>query len=366
MYNERGMSQPPLVVSVVGNRPQFVKLAPVSRALRGSLREAIVHTEQHYDPSMAGVFFGDLSIPAPDHLLGVRSGSHAEQTARTLLALEPLLVQLSPAAVLVFGDTNATLAATIAAVKLHLPVVHVEAGPRLYDGFASPEEANRVATDHLSTLLLAPTEHAAANLAREGLGDRTVMTGDPMYDVYLASLPQAEATRPWEALDLPRGDYVLLTLHRPANVDDPAQLATLVRAVRAGGLPVIFPVHPRTRRVAEAAGIALERQAGFFPIEPVGYLAMVALERSAEVVVTDSGGVQKEAFFSEVPCINLANRSAWPETVEAGWNVAIGHDPGRITEAIRSFRPRGAQPRLFGEGHAADAIAEAIRHLVAG
>jgi len=356
------------IVSVIGARPQFVKAAPVSRLLRQRHEEVLVHTGQHYDDAMSASFFRDLDLPPPDRDLGVGSGTHAIQTADMLRRLEPLLREEAPDAVLVYGDTNSTLAGALAAAKLvdaagQRPwLAHVEAGLRSFNP-AMPEERNRIVADHLSDLLLAPTPAAVANLAREGLAERATMVGDVMVDAFMAASSRADDFLPPIAKGRP---FLLLTLHRPSNVDDPARLGAWLDAVAEQAASVLFPVHPRTRAVLDRAQVAIP--ASVTPLEPVGYLAMVALEHAARVIATDSGGVQKEAYLAGVPCVTLRAETEWIETLEAGWNRLCSEPsdaPAAITaaDAVDRSAPR---PPLFGDGHAAERIVEALERLVAG
>jgi UDP-GlcNAc3NAcA epimerase len=353
------------VVSVVGARPQFVKAAPVSRQLRMRHREVLVHTGQHYDHAMSDVFFRDLGLPLPDRDLEVGSGTHAVQTAEMLRRLEPVLVDERPDVVLVYGDTNSTLAGALAAAKLsdlaarRPSVAHVEAGLRSFNP-SMPEERNRIVADHLSDLLLAPTPAAMDNLAREGLAERAVLVGDVMVDAMEAALPRAADALPAEARRQP--GYVLLTLHRPANVDDPTRLGAWLAAAAAAG-PVIFPIHPRTRSVLERARVAVP--AGVTVIDPLGYRAMIALEREARVIATDSGGVQKEAYLVGVPCVTLRSETEWVETVEAGWN-RLAPNPSDLAPALveaAAFDRATPRPAMYGDGHAADHIVDALERL---
>jgi UDP-GlcNAc3NAcA epimerase len=355
------------VLSVVGARPQFVKAAPVSRQLRTRHREVLVHTGQHYDDAMSDVFFRELGLPPPDRDLEVGSGSHATQTAEMLRRLEPVLVDERPDVVLLYGDTNSTLAGALTAAKLndqseHRPLVaHVEAGLRSFNP-SMPEERNRIVADHLSDLLLAPTPTAMANLEREGLADRAVLVGDVMVDAMDAALDQASSAVPFEARA--SDGYVLLTLHRPSNVDNPALLgAWLAAAAQAG--PILFPVHPRTRAVIDRAGVAVPD--GVTLMEPVGYLAMIALERGARVIATDSGGVQKEAYLAGIPCVTLRTETEWVETIEAGWN-RLAPNPSDLGPALAAAAadPAPARPALYGDGHAAGRIVAALERLAAG
>jgi UDP-N-acetylglucosamine 2-epimerase len=355
------------VLTVVGARPQFVKAAPVSRALRTAHTEILVHTGQHYDEVMSAAFFRDLQIPEPDVNLEVGSGSHGAMTGEMIRRLEPVVLAQRPDGVLVYGDTNSTLAAAIVTSKVAYPdgsrpwLTHVEAGLRSFNR-AMPEERNRIVADHLSDLLLAPTAVAMAHLAREGLEDRAELVGDVMVDAHRWAAERAEAHLPVVAREHDR--YLLLTLHRAENVDDPARFTRMLSGLDIG-IPVIFPVHPRTRAVLERGLHGLP--ANVIPIDPVGYLEMVALEARAHAIATDSGGVQKEAYLSGVPCITLRSETEWDETVEAGWNRVVDADPTAIAAALadegfmRRERPRRAE--LYGDGDAARRIVAAIESL---
>jgi UDP-GlcNAc3NAcA epimerase len=349
------------ILSVVGARPQFVKAAPVSRALRAVADEVLVHTGQHYDYGMSAVFFEELQIPEPDYNLEVGSGPHGRQTGQMLTRIEEVLLAEAPEMVLVYGDTNSTLAGALAAVKLHIPVAHVEAGLRSFNRLM-PEEHNRVLTDHAADLLLCPTQTAVDNLAREGIDRGVHLVGDVMYDAVLHNASHAE--RHSAVLDRlhqsPKG-YALATIHRPSNTDDPARLENILAALAALDVPVIFPVHPRTRqRIVDAGLESLSRSGSLRPIEPVGYLDMLLLEKHASLILTDSGGVQKEAYFFAVPCLTLRQETEWVETVKAGWNRLVDGDRSAILHAARSFRPTGTPPPLFGDGHASTKIAARI------
>jgi UDP-GlcNAc3NAcA epimerase len=345
------------VVTVVGARPQFIKAAPVSRALRKAAHEVLVHTGQHYDREMSAVFFEELGIPGPDHNLGVGSGSHGWQTGQMLIRLEETLQAEQPDWVLVYGDTNSTLAGALAAVKLHIPVAHVEAGLRSYNR-RMPEEHNRVLTDHAADLFFCPTQTAVDNLAQEGLTQGVHLVGDVMYDAVLYNAALAERRSGVLArLALSPGEYTLATVHRPHNADDPGRLQAILAALEelAAGGPVIVPVHPRTRKAMDALGY--RPGTGLRIIDPVGYLDMISLEKHARLIVTDSGGVQKEAYFFAVPCLTLREETEWVETVAAGWNRLVGADRAAIVQAARELQPVGSPPPLFGDGHAADKIA---------
>jgi UDP-GlcNAc3NAcA epimerase len=343
------------ILSVVGARPQFIKAAPVSRELRRKHVEVLVHTGQHYDDSMSNVFFRELDIPEPDINLGVGSGPHGAQTGGMMAGLEKVALEVKPDWVLVYGDTNSTLAAALVAAKLHIPLAHVEAGLRSFDR-RMPEEINRVLADHVSDLLLCPTEVAVRNLAREAIERGVHLVGDVMYDAFLfnkeAARKRGDAVK---KLGIAHGQFALATLHRAENTDDSERLRSILHGIDQSGLEVVLPLHPRTRARLEGPPPARIRV-----VDPVGYLDMLALEEAAAVIVTDSGGVQKEAYFLAKPCITLRDSTEWTETVEAGWNTLVGWDSVRIAEAMRSFRPTGKRPVLFGDGHAAEKISELL------
>jgi len=356
----------PRVLTVVGNRPQFVKAAAVSGRLRERADEILVHTGQHYDPELSDVFFEELDPPRPDHELEIGSGTHAEQTAAILTRLEPLVADLRPDALLVYGDTNSTLGGALVAAKSSVPLAHVEAGMRSGNR-AMPEEINRVVADSLGELLLCPTEAAMENLRHEGLGDRAVETGDVMADVALGMGPVAdERSRILERLGVePRGFFVA-SAHRPGNVDDPEHLALLLEVLEqaAALAPVVFPVHPRTRARLEDAG-SLEGLAerGMTTTEPLGYLDMTRLVRTARGMITDSGGLQKEAFLAGVPCLTMRDETEWVETVDAGWNRLIGLRPEAVRSTLEEL-PTAGEPspaaEIYGSGRAGERVATAI------
>ena len=351
------------VLTVVGARPQFVKAAPVSRVLRQRHEEILVHTGQHYDEAMSASFFRDLEIPEPDVNLGVGGGSHGAMTGEMIRSLEPIALQHEPDGVLVYGDTNSTLAAAVVASKLAYRdgrrpwLAHVEAGLRSFNR-RMPEERNRVAADHLSDLLLVPTPTAMTHLEREGLAARAELVGDVMVDAHRWAVERAGAHLPAAAAEHDR--YVLLTLHRAENVDDPGRFARILEGLDIG-LPIVFPVHPRTRSVLERGLHGLP--ANVLAIDPVGFLEMVALEARAHAIATDSGGVQKEAYLSGVPCITLRSETEWVETVEAGWNRVVDDDPAALRAALADeafMRRDRARPALYGDGMAAARIVAAL------
>lgn len=359
------------VVTIVGARPQFIKAAVVSKALaaRTDVTERLLHTGQHYDERMSDIFFAELGLAAPAWHLGIGSGAHGAQTGRMLEAIETVLVAEAPDVVVVYGDTNSTLAGALAAAKLGIPVAHVEAGLRSFNR-DMPEEINRIVTDHLSSLLLAPTQAAMRHLASEGLGgSRCHLVGDVMYDSVRQLAPRARAeSRLLDELQLSPGGYVLATIHRAENTDAPARLAALLEGLAAAArhLPVVLPIHPRVRA---RLGTAHRGSAGLRLIEPVGYLDMLALEGGARLVVTDSGGVQKEAFFQRVPCLTLRRETEWTELVDAGWNRLVEPESAAVvaaavTEALAAPRPPEPATPLYGGGEAAVSVAALVATAV--
>ena len=339
------------IATIVGARPQFVKAAAVSRAIAAApgLDECLIHTGQHYDDAMSGVFFRELGLAEPDHNLGIAAATHGAMTGRMLEGIERILIAEEPDLVLVYGDTNSTLAGALAAAKLHLPVAHVEAGLRSFNR-QMPEELNRVVTDHLAKLLFCPTAAAIENLRREGISDGVHHTGDVMYDATLFAIEAARASDVLTRLGLEAGDYSLCTLHRAENTDDPGQLARLcdyLGAVAAAGRLVV-PLHPRTRAALARHGLGL---GAALVIEPAGYLDLHALLQGSAMVYTDSGGLQKEAYFHGKRCVTLRGETEWVETIEHGWN--------RLWEGADFTEPRRPIPD-YGDGHAAQAIVALI------
>jgi UDP-GlcNAc3NAcA epimerase len=352
------------IVTIVGARPQFIKAAALSRAIReqnalagsGVIEEILVHTGQHYDQNMSQVFFDELDIPAPDYNLGVGSLPHGAQTGHMLEKIEEVLLKEQPDWVLVYGDTNSTLAGALAATKLHVRVAHVEAGLRSFNR-RMPEEINRVIADHISDLLFAPTEAAVVNLRCEGIAESRIhQVGDVMYDaaIYYAARARGES-RVLERLGLGVKGYALATVHRAENTDDIDRLGSILAGLldMAEEIPLVFPLHPRTRAILERAGMLQDDFQGIHFIEPVGYLEMIMLECSARIILTDSGGIQKEAYWFGVPCITLREETEWVEIVQAGWNVLVGADREHILRAVRSFALPAEHPQLFGDGHSA-------------
>lgn len=350
------------IVTVVGARPQFIKAAPVSRALatHPEVEEILVHTGQHYDAGMSEIFFEELDIPRPRHNLGVGGGPHGQMTGRQLEKIEEVLVSERPDTVLVYGDTNSTMAGALAASKLGIRVAHVEAGMRSWNR-AMPEEINRIVTDHVSDLFLVPSGVARENLLREGIDDERIhVVGDVMYD---AALYYSDRARPpvfAEELALESEGFVLVTLHRPQNTDQPDRLAAIVEGLGASGRTIVWPVHPRTQQRLDESDIEVPKSIRLTP--PVGYLEMVWLQSRCSMVATDSGGVQKEAFFHRKPCITLREETEWVELVEGGYQCLVGSDPRKIEAALHDFRMPPVRSHPYGEGDASAKIALALQN----
>ncbi len=352
---------PRTVLTIVGARPQFVKAAPVSKALRQHVREVLLHTGQHYDHAMSDAFFDELGIPAPDINLGVGSGSHAAMTAAMLQGIDHHIRALQPDLVLVYGDTNSTLAGALAASKIPVPLAHVEAGLRSRR-MDMPEEINRLVADRLAQLLFAPTTEAVQNLAREGVTDGVHEVGDVMYDAYLHFRERAlRESRIVDSLDADGKPYFVATVHRAENTDSLERLRAILSALEQAPADVYLPLHPRTRHVLREAGWGVGGRVHV--IEPLGYLDLLALCANAQAILTDSGGVQKEAFWAGVPCITLRRETEWVETVQAGWNTLVDADPARIVaaaEAALHFDRATARPDFYGDGQAAERIAAIV------
>ena len=344
------------ILTIVGARPQFIKAAAVSHVLRARHREILLHTGQHYDEAMSDRFFDELKLPGPDIELGVGSSTHAEQTAKMLIGIEAAIVSQQPDAVLLYGDTNSTLAGALAAAKLHVPIAHIEAGLRSFNR-RMPEEINRVVTDQLSSLLFCPSETAVANLRQEGITAGVHVVGDVMADV-LAMCGSGGDDSVLSRFQLVPSQYFAATVHRAENTNDAGKLAAILRALDALPARVIFPMHPRVKQAIAAAGLTIG--GNILAVDPVGYAEMIALVRHARVLLTDSGGLQKEAYWLGVPCVTLRDETEWVETVAAGWNVLTGADPDRIAAAV-AHPPRAPErPPLYGDGKAASRIIEAM------
>jgi UDP-N-acetylglucosamine 2-epimerase len=351
------------IVSVVGARPEFIQATPVSRVLRNQHQEILVHTGQHYDYLMSQAFFDELDIPAPDYNLEVGSGSHGRQTAQILVRMEEVLLKEQPDLVIIRGDTNSTLAGALAASKLHIPVAHIEAGERSYDRHM-PEEINRLVADCLADIHFCASQEAVRRLASEGITDTAYWVGDVMLDAMLQyrSIARRESDI-LARLNLPPDGYALVTIHRAANTDDPRRFHRIVEALNGVQETIVFPAHPRARKALDRIGAHFENHIGL--IDPVGYFDMMVLEENARLIATDSGGVQREAYFLGVPCLTLRDETEWIETVTVGWNRLVGTEPMRILDAWSSFEPPEERPPIFGDGTAGQRIAQILGRGVA-
>ena len=346
------------IASIVGARPQFIKCAPLSRELRKSHQEVIIHTGQHYDYEMDKVFFDELEIPQPDYNLRVGSGTHGYQTGEMLKKIEAVLIQEKPDLVLVYGDTNSTLAGALSAAKLQVKIGHIEAGMRSFDK-SMPEEVNRVLTDHCSTYLFCPTRTAVDNLKREDIVKGVHLTGDVMVDALLYNRIIAERSQILDTLNLENKQYLVATVHRASNTDDRHNLESIVDAFCKLDEKIVFPLHPRTRKSLKRFGLYNRLKRKVKLTEPLGYLDFLHLLNYAKKVLTDSGGIQKEAYILKVPCVTLRDNTEWVETVEKGWNVLVGVDKARILKMAKEFEPDREQRNIFGQG-ACEIISEAI------
>jgi len=346
------------ILTVIGARPQFIKAAAVSNIIRRKHEEIIVHTGQHYDENMSSVFFEELRIPKPNYNLGVGSGGHGKQTGAMLIALEDIYLKEKPDMVLVYGDTNSTMAGALCASKLLIPVAHIEAGLRSFN-MNMPEEQNRILTDHLSKYLFVPTTSAVRNLAVEGISSGVHNVGDVMYDATLNFTELSkEKSMIIEKHNLQLEDFILATIHRAENTNDINRLRNIIEGLNESGQKIVLPLHPRTKKYMEDYGLVFNHN--IMIIDPVGYLDMISLEMNCKKIVTDSGGVQKEAFFMKKPCITMRDETEWVETVENGWNIIVGTDKDKILDGIVNFIPNKVQQNIFGDGHAAEKIFEII------
>jgi len=346
------------IVSVVGARPEFIQATPVSRALRQNHHEILVHTGQHYDYLMSQVFFEELEITKPDYDLEVGSGSHAVQTANILLRLEEILLSEKPDLVIVRGDTNSTIAGALAASKLHIPLAHIEAGERSFDR-SMPEEINRLVTDCLADVFFCVSQNAVMNLKKQGIQGPVYWVGDVMLDILTQSIPLAQAkSKILASLGITSGQYALVTIHRASNTDNPECLSQIIRALNSVNEKVIFPAHPRTQKVIEAQNMRLNENVCLIP--PLSYFDMLTLEKNARLIATDSGGVQREAYYLSIPCLTLREQTEWIETTTVGWNKLVGHDTVEIIESWFSFNPPVDHPPIYGEGKAGQQIAQII------
>ena len=350
------------IASIVGARPQFIKCNPVSKELRKDHQEVLIHTGQHYNYEMSKLFFEQLGIPKPDYNLGVGSGSHGEQTGKMLIEIEKILLKEKPDLVLVYGDTNSTLAGALAAVKLHIVIGHVEAGLRSFDK-KMPEEINRVLTDHCSDLLFSPTRTGVINLEREGITKGVHLTGDVMYDALLNNLKIAEKSNILDELNVKNEEFYLTTVHRPENTDNIKNLSKILQVLSRINGKVIFPVHPRTMKFIKNNNLEKMIDENVIMIKPVGYLDFIWLEKNAKKILTDSGGIQKEAYMLKVPCITLRENTEWVETVKDGWNVLAGTNEEEILNSVKNFNPGGKQKKCFGNGTGSKQIKKILDQL---
>lgn len=335
------------IAAVVGARPQFIKLAPLSKILKRKVYEVIIHTGQHYNDNMSEVFFRDLGIPEPDYNLGIYTGKHGEQTGRMMCALEKIIIKENPSLVIIFGDTNTTLAGALVSAKLHIPIIHVEAGLRSFNK-AMPEEINRIVTDHISDFLFAPTKTSVNNLYNEGLKENVILTGDIMVDALINNIKYAkDRSDILKSFNIQKNNYYLMTLHRPYNVDEPSTLSKILNKLSSLDKKIIFPVHPRTKNVIDENGILVP--ANIIITTPVGYIDFLSLEYFSKKIITDSGGVQKEAYILKKPCITIRSETEWIETVEDGWNVLVDVDSDDFVNTIEKFNSSKEQSDIFGK-----------------
>ncbi|CAB1058416.1 UDP-2,3-diacetamido-2,3-dideoxy-D-glucuronic acid 2-epimerase (EC [Olavius sp. associated proteobacterium Delta 1] len=335
------------IALIVGARPQFIKLGPLSKKIKDHFKVVIVHTGQHFDNNMSDLFFKDLSIPAPHYNLGINSGLHGEQTGKMLIELEKVLKSECPSLGIVFGDTNSTLAGSLVCSKLHIPIIHIEAGLRSFNK-EMPEEINRIVSDHTSDFLFSPTETAMQNLEREGLIEKALLTGDIMVDSLLDNIERADQlSNIVEAKGLVPEKYYLMTLHRPYNVDNPVMLSKILTKLSKIGSQIIFPVHPRTSKVMDDNALVIPEN--ILLSDPVGYLDFIKLESFSIKIITDSGGIQKEAYILRKPCITIRPETEWIETVKEGWNVLVDVGSDDFVNTIETFKPSQEQNDLFGK-----------------
>lgn len=346
------------ILTVIGARPQFIKAVIVSKELLHRYEEVVLHTGQHYDENMSGIFFRELGLRDPDINLGIGGGSHSEQTAGMLIGIEKAINAVQPDMVLVYGDTNSTLAGSLAGAKSGVPVVHIEAGLRSFNR-GMPEEINRVITDHISSILFCPTDQSVANLANEGITNQVHLVGDVMFDTFkwMGDFTSKDSSLFTRLSASPR-EYSLLTIHRAENTDTPERLYRILNAINRVEGKVIFPVHPRTANAIQQ--IKWTPASNVCLISPVGYMDMVQLEQKAECIITDSGGIQKEAYWAGVRCITLRKETEWVETVHTGWNVLVDDDPEAIIYQHSSFHPNQSRPPVYGDGRAASKIVQTL------
>jgi UDP-N-acetylglucosamine 2-epimerase (non-hydrolysing) len=351
------------IVSIVGARPQFIKEYIISKMVRKICDYVVIHTGQHYDFEMSQIFFDQLGLLEPDYNLGIGSATHGEQTGKMLIKIESLLIKEKPDVVLVYGDTNSTLAGALSAVKLNIPVGHVEAGLRSFDK-TMPEEVNRILTDHCSSLLFAPTKTAKENLIKEGIKKGVYVTGDVMYDALVHNLKIAEKSKILKQLRIKPNQYYLTTIHRQSNTDDIKNLSNIIEALSEINEKVIFPVHPRTKKLIKKYNLNKKMKKNIKNTKPFGYFDFIWLEKNAKKILTDSGGVQKEAYILKIPCITLRENTEWVETVKDKWNILVGSDKDKILDAVYNFQPKQKQHQYFGEGRACQNIVKILKEYI--
>lgn len=353
------------IVTVIGARPQFIKAAMVSKHLRKHHEEYLVHTGQHFDYNMSRVFFEEMGLPKPNINLEIREVKNTLQVAKMMMKLTSVYEKQKPDLILVYGDTNSTLAGALSARQHNIPVAHIEAGLRSHD-LTMPEEQNRILTDRISEVLFCPTDAAVNELKKEGITDGVEKVGDVMHDAALYFKEKATKTFDLEKIGVEKKKYILLTLHRAANVDNPKKLQTILNAISKSKHPVVFPIHPRTKKNIEKFGLGniINKTNGkIISINPASYLEMLALEQHALKIVTDSGGVQKEAYFFKIPCITLRPVTEWVETVKSGWNILVGSDPDKISDAISNFSPTTEPKNYYGDGRSGEKIVSIISRI---
>jgi UDP-N-acetylglucosamine 2-epimerase len=345
------------IITIVGARPQFIKASPVSKQIRKNHKEILVHTGQHYDHNMSKNFFDELEIPEPDYNLGINSGSQQEQIGRMIIEISKIILKEKPNLVMVYGDTNSTLAGAIATNKANVKLVHIEAGLRSFDK-SIPEEVNRILVSHCSDLLLCPTKVAVKNLENEGVKSKIFNIGDVMYDTIL-EFEKKGKIEILEKLQIKPKNYILATVHRQSNTDKKENLKEILKAFKGSEEKIVFPIHPRTKKSLKKHNLSVQHQ-NILTIDPVSYLEMIVLQKNAKKIITDSGGIQKEAFFLGTPCITLRENTEWTETVENGWNILVGTDKEKILNAIKNFNPAQERKNHYGDGKAAEKICKIL------
>jgi UDP-N-acetylglucosamine 2-epimerase (non-hydrolysing) len=349
------------IITIIGARPQFIKTALLSRQLRKNFQEIVIHTGQHYDLKMSDIFYKDLNLPEVDYNLGVGSGTQGKQTGMMLEKIEEILLEEKPDLVLIFGDTNSTVAGALAATKLNIPVAHVESGMRSFNR-RMPEEINRVVADHISDLLFCSTESAVDLLKEEGITKNVYMVGDVTFDLQKNTLSEGKASNILAELDLNPKEYILTTVHRQENTDKKENLVSILQAFKEIGTTIVWPIHPRTKKCINEYGLTemVNTIANLRIVDPISYTETIELEKNAKLILTDSGGIQKEAYVAEVPCVTMRNETEWTETVESGWNQLAGTDTKKIVDLVHNFPEPHSHPNFFGDGNAYKKITQIV------